>query len=500
MKPSYIKILLTILVASSFASCNKLKEEPDSIIITSQFYKTQADAVAAVAAVYGTLNSDPAGDFPIYGRNLNLLIGNGSDDQVFSPSNTNPDVRALGTTTYVAANDRVRKNWQQHYYGISRANLAIDNIPNIPFDETLRNRLVREAKFLRGLLYFNLVRLHGDLPLILHDPSSVDINSLKVARSPAADVYAQIIADLTDATNLPASYSGADKGRATSGAAHGLLAKVYVTRKDWVNAKAELEKVLTVGTFPAATGNYGYDLFINFSDAFQKATKNGKEHLFSVQYETNGGAKNSQNFVSSGDFSSFNPAVYAGDLPEERLVAIFDSADTRKGVTFFNKLLNPATGATVDFGSVTRFSKFIDFTLNPLTNQSQSGLNFPVLRYADVLLLYAETLNEINGAPTDDAYTAINKVRRRAYGDLLHDLAPALSQSDFRDSVFLERRKEFVQEANRWFDLVRSGTLVQALQIIPAKAPNVSDKNYLYPIPQVEIDLNSLLLPQNPGW
>jgi len=158
------------------------------------------------------------------------------------------------------------------------------------------------------------------------------------------------------------------------------------------------------------------------------------------------------------------------------------------------------SGATVDFGSVTRFAKFIDFTLSPLTNQTQSGLNFPVLRYADVLLLYAETLNEINGAPTEDAYAAINKVRRRAYGDLLHDLAPALSQSDFRDSVFLERRKEFVQEANRWFDLVRSGTLVQALQNIPAKAPNVSDKNYLYPIPQVEIDLNSLLLPQNPGW
>src|SRR6476661_1533198 len=128
---------ITISLSFAWTSCTKLQEDPNAIIVGSQFYKTQSDALAAVSAVYSTLNSDPAGDFPIYGRNLNLLTGNGSDDQVFSPSNTNPDVRALGTTSYVATNDRVRKSWQQHYFGISRANLAIDNIPNIPFDETL---------------------------------------------------------------------------------------------------------------------------------------------------------------------------------------------------------------------------------------------------------------------------------------------------------------------------------------------------------------------------
>ena len=243
---------------------------------------------------------------------------------------------------------------------------------------------------------------------------------------------------------------------------------------------------------------YGYELFANFKDVIQKPTKNGKEHIFSVQFETNLGAKNSTNYVSSLNFGSFNPAVYAGDLPDEHLVAIFDSADTRKSVSFFNQLYNPATNQVVDFGAVTRFAKFIDFTLNPLTNQAQSGINFPVLRYSDILLLYAETLNEINGGPTADAYAAINKVRARAYAGP-KDLQTTLSQSEFRDAVLLERRKEFVQEANRWFDLVRTGTLVEALKQIPAKASNVSEKNYLYPIPQVEIDLNPLLT-QNPGW
>ena len=139
-------------------------------------------------------------------RDLNLLTGNGSDDQIYSPSNTNPDVRALGTTTYVASNDRVKKNWQQHYFGISRANVAIDNIPNIVMDTALQERLIREAKFIRALLYFNVVRFWGDAPLILHDPSSTDVNATKVTRSPKDSVYLQIISDLTDATNLPKSY------------------------------------------------------------------------------------------------------------------------------------------------------------------------------------------------------------------------------------------------------------------------------------------------------
>ena len=477
-----------MLAGSLSVSCNKLKEDPNSLVTTSQFYKTESDARAAVAAAYSTLNSDPAADFPIYGRNLNLLTGNGSDDQVFSPSNTNPDVRALGTATYVATNDRLKKSWQQHYYGISRANVAIDNIPDIPIDTALRSQLVREAKFIRALLYFNLVRFHGDVPLILHDPTTVDVNKLLVPRTSKDSVYQQIIADLRDAANLPKAFTGADKGRATSGAAHGLLAKVYVTRRQWAAALTELQQVIN--------GGYGYDLFDNFQDAFQKATKNGKEHLFSVQFETNLGAKNSTQFVSSGDFNSFNVAVYPGDLPSDSLYKLFDENDTRRSVTFFTTLYNAATGKTVDFGAP-RFAKFIDYSLSPLSNQAQSGINYPVLRYADILLLYAETLNEINGGPTADAYTAINRVRSRAHID---NLATGLNQSQFREAVFLERRKEFIQEGNRWFDLSRRGGtyLYDALKKLPAKT-GAAVKDTLYPIPQSERDLNPLLT-QNPGW
>ena len=485
-----------IIAGSLFASCNKLAEDPASVTVAGQFYKTPADAIAAVSAVYSTLNSDPAADFPIYGRNLNLLTCNGSDELVFSPSNTNPDVRALGTTTYVPANDRIRKIWQQHYYGISRANVAIDNISDISIDTTLRGRLVREARFVRALLYFNLVRLFGDVPLILHDPTTVDVNSLKVGRTSKDSVYQQIIVDLTDAVNLPRTYSGADIGRTTSGAAHALLAKVYITRRDWPNALNELQKVLTAGAFTGATGIYGYNLFANYKDAFQKATKNGVEHIFSVQFETNLGAKNSTQFISSGSFNSFNPAVYPGDVPaDSTLYQLFDGNDTRRGVTFFTTLYNAATGQTINFGAP-RFNKFIDYSLSPLTSQAQSGLNFPVIRYADILLLYAETLNELNSGPNPDAYAAINKVRTRAG---IPNLTAGLNQTAFRDSVFFERRKEFILEGNRWFDLSRRGGsyLYDALKKIPAKT-GAALKDTLYPIPQVEIDLAGLT--QNKGW
>jgi hypothetical protein len=490
------RIIVIPVVAGFLFSCNKLTEDPASVTVTGQFYKTAADAIAAVSAVYSTLNSDPAGDFPIYGRNLNLLTCNGGDELVFSPSNTNPDVRALGTATYVPANDRLRKIWQQHYYGISRANVAIDNISPMSIDTTLRERLAGEARFIRALLYFNLVRLYGDVPLVLHDPTSVDVNSLKTGRTSKDSVYQQIIADLTAAFNLPKSYSGADIGRVTSGAVHALLAKVYVNRRDWPHALIELQKVITAGTFTNATGGYGYNLFASFKDAFQKATKNGVEHVFSVQFESNLGAKNSTQYISSGSFSSFNPAVYPGDIPADSTIyQLFDARDTRRDVTFFTTLVNTATGQTINFGAP-RWNKFIDYSLSPLTSQAQSGLNFPVIRYADVLLLYAEILNELNGGPTTDAYTAINKVRTRAG---IANLTAALPQAAFRDSVFLERRKEFILEGNRWFDLSRRGGsyLYDALKKFPAKT-GAALKDTLYPIPQVEIDLAGLT--QNPGW
>jgi starch-binding outer membrane protein, SusD/RagB family len=143
------------------------------------------------------------------------------------------------------------------------------------------------------------------------------------------------------------------------------------------------------------------------------------------------------------------------------------------------------------------FNKFVDYSLSPLNNQTVSGVNYPVIRYADVLLSYAEVLNELNGGPTADAYTALDLVRARAH---VAALTPGLGVSDFRDSVFLERRKEFVQEGQRWFDLVRQGVSVYlAAQHKIAAHASAAALDTLYPIPITEIQLDPLLT-QNAGW
>jgi len=475
------KILLFLLIVFALASCKKLAEDPKSIIVQNQFYKTPNDAISAVTSVYSSLNTDPGGDFPMYGRQLYFMADCATDDETVGNSATNADVRAMGSITYIADNNRIQANWTQHYRGIDWANVAIDNISTMQFDTVLQNRLIRESKFIRALLYFNLVRLFGDVPLVLHQAANVSATT--VSRTASAEVYQQIIADLKAAESLPATYSGNDIGRATSGAAKTLLAKVYLTQKDWKDAEAKCLEVIN--------GPYGYGLFANFADVFNKSTKNGKEHIFSVQFLSNSGASNSRDRIMTDVFSGFGSKV-PPDLPaDSSLYKSFAPGDTRKAVTYYTSLLNPATGLQFNFKYI-GLRKFID-TTQYLTS-IEDGINFPVLRYADVLLMYAEAVNEDIG-PTTDAYNAINQVRERAK---VPDITPGLSQSDFRNAVYQERRFEFVEEGQRWFDLARTGRVVSAISTVAAKSA-VSTKNNLFPIPQAEINVNPAVT-QNPGW
>jgi hypothetical protein len=529
MKNILIGISAIGITAMLMPACTKLNESPQGSLTPANFYQTQSDAVAAVTAVYSTLTTDINNDFPVYGRNLNLIVDNTSDNQVYSPSNTNPDVRALGTATYVSTNDRVHKIYAQLYWGINRANIAIDKIPTIPAGQFVdpthtANNLVNEAKFIRALLYFDLVRLYGNVPLLLHDQASVAKAGELVDRTPKETVYRQIIADLDSATSLPTAYTGSDIGRVTSGAAHALLAKVYVTRQEWQKAIAELQKVITAGTASLATptsGNYGYDLFQKFSDAFQPGTKNGKEHIFSAQFNGTAGGFTSSNTLSSFTWSN---SAYTADVPADKsVVEIFDVTDQRRAATFYDSLFNQTTGKWVKW-PFQNFLKFVDQSTGFITamqgNQgANSRVNFPVIRYAEVLLLYAEALNELNGGPTADAYAVINIVRGRAYNSYTangnytnhaYDLPAGLSQPAFRDAVFTERRKEFIQESQRWFDLVRRTDLgpgqyyLNAVHSMPGNPKSAATlKDTLFPIPQTEIDLYGGKNPnfrQNPGW
>ncbi|WP_216848923.1 RagB/SusD family nutrient uptake outer membrane protein [Pedobacter sp. L105] len=512
------KIYILLLIAFSAASCAKLDENPRSFIPSDQFYKTQADAVAAVNAVYSLLNAGSTGVQTPYNILLNTGMDFMADDVGPGPGATNPDVRSQAVLGHSSTGLRVLQLWQQHYAAIKKANIAIDTIPHITFDATLNKRLVAEARFLRALYYFNLVRLYGDVPLVLHSLNSINLSDQQIARTPVAAVYTQIEADLAAAVvDLPNSYAAADLGRATAGAANALLAKVYLTERKWALAVTQAEAVIN--------GPYGYDLFSNYADVFLPASENGKEHIFSAQFKSNSGGQGNDeaprsvytgipgvqgNYANQVVFYSVPDATKPGGTDKFfSIYKLYTANDKRKRGSFVTRFLSPSTNlyygklndASIPNDSIPFFNKYYDPSV--ASNESESGANVPIIRFAEILLIHAEAENELNG-PTGKAYTSINRVRTRAG---LTGLS-GLTQADFRDAVYLERRLELVFEYQRWFDLIRekdaAGNGILETSLLKVGKTNVSKgakgKFYLYPIPQQEIDNSNGKLSQNPGW
>ncbi|QMW06558.1 RagB/SusD family nutrient uptake outer membrane protein [Spirosoma foliorum] len=472
------KALIFSIGLLALTSCTDLNENPQALLTAEQFYKTESDAISAVNSVYnGALNN---GGLTMYNRLFHLAFEIMSDDAIAGLRVTNADVRSIAVLAHSTTNDRVDELWKESYTAINRANIAIARIPAISMNETLRTRLINEAKFLRALTYFTLVRLWGDVPLIVQETGSLEKEAIQVSRTPAEQVYQQIISDLTDAEALPNSYSGADAGRATGGAAKAILAKVYLTRQEWSKAATKSLEVIN--------GPYGYDLFENFADVFNVATKNGKEHIFSVQCKSNVNGQGNRLASSATPVGIAGVASAGTDEPQPDVYKLYSATDKRRDVTFFTSLVSPTTGKAVTFDP--RFFKYFDpaQTANP----TESAKNIPVIRFAEILLIYAEALNEA-GSPTTEAYTAINRVRKRAGLAALENL----TQSQFREAVYTERRLELMFEFQRWFDLIRTKRMITALHA--AGKPNAAEKHYLHPVPQREIDLNPKLT-QNPGW
>jgi hypothetical protein len=310
-----------------------------------------------------------------------------------------------------------------------------------------------------------------------------------VEKASETEVYAQIISDLTDAENLPApgAYGAGDIGRATGGAARSLLAKVYLTRKDWAKAAAKSKEVID---------SHWYGLFENFADVFNVAKKNGIEHIFSAQFQGNSGYQG--NSLASRSAPNEVPGIngdYADALHKQGgLYESFADGDARKAVTFVTQMQSPADGKLYTFEP--HFHKYYDPAV--VGNQGESSKNLPIIRYAEILLIYAEALNELHG-PTAEAYQAIDAVRQRSGVARLQDVAPALSADNFRDSVFQERRKEFVYEYQRWFDLVRRGPDYYVRVLKAAGKTLAAPRHIRFPTPQRELNLNPRLK-QDPLW
>jgi len=474
------------LMAFVLPSCHDfIEENPKDRVAISNFYKTEADAISAVNAIYAHLNAQSGDTFGgVYHSNFWIAIGLASDEMSNNQVG-NVDADQLTTFTYGPQNGIVADVWKQHYKAIWLANIAIEKVPSIEMNTTLRDRLVNEAKFLRGLLYFNMVRMYGKIPLVL----TFENAPLYPDAAEVEDIYAQIIKDLTDAQNLPVEQADG-RGRATWGAAKSILAKVYLTRGEYDKCAALCLEVINSGK---------YELWENYADVFRMVNRGGKESIFTVGFGDAGGAII---FWEGGQFhvrllptmlmtAKITTNTLGWQVPTQALADSFEAGDERRPVTVFNQFNETVRDVAynVPFDKY-YFRKYWDVDdVDEFTNTTAKQ-DFPVIRYPDVLLMYAEALNAQNG-PTTEAYKYLNMVRERAG---LDDLS-GLSKDQFLDAVLQERKVELAAEGHRWFDLVRTQKLST---LVPEAKPGVipAAKFNLFPIPQKERDLNTNL-PQN---
>jgi len=477
-KYKYLPLIFCLNFVSN--GCELLKEDPEHVLVTENFYRTQEEAIAVVNAVYQRLSAD------MYNRFVEVLSDLTTDDYKNGIGMPNPFLIDLEYYNFTSENTFVASNWTQHYDGINRANVVLSRVPNIIMDENLKQRILGEAHFLRALFYFNLVRWFGGVPLVTTETQ--DLSNLNVPRASLEEVYALIIEDLKFAeTTLPATYGSSDLGRATKGAAKILLGKVYLTQKDWSNTVQKLEEVIK------NEATYNYDLHANFRDNWIQATENGKEMVFAVQFLQNPGQPNGMMVLSAPRNRVPGLNGNEADIPTVDLYNAYQSGDTRRDATLFTSLTVNANTYTFPHPL---FYKYYDPGAFGVPQQSNN--NVFVLRYSDALLMYAEALNELQG-PTAEAYNAINRVRRRAFQDNSHDLA-GLNKDTFRDAVYKERRLEFVLEGQRWFDLVRTDRLLTVMQNHKENGTiNIKPHQVLFPIPQRDRDLNPSL-EQNSGY
>lgn len=490
-----IYIFYTICIIFGLNGCADLDVSPKSSIDKDSFYKSDEDVESAINGVYAIFTNWPS-DFHGMYNNLTIYLGDLTTEYVKAGANTNSaHIRELSNNAVQPTNQFIENAWEESYIGINRANIVIDKTEqNESLDESVRQRYVNEAKFLRAVFYFNIVRWWGDVPLVLHDGEGEGI-----ARTPLDSVYTQIVKDLEDASNLPEVFSGSTEGRATAGAALATLSKVYLT---WAQTDSEYSKGHKDELYREAIKYANkvislnkYKLVENTFDLFAVDKKNGPEHIFSIQHANLNNVTGHCTFAMG--WSDSEPVLITNNV---RFYEEMDNDDQRKQSSWAKRLYNPNTEEWFTF-KVPLFRKYID-TLNYAKNQyAGRNTNNVYIRYADVLLIKAEAENELNG-PTSEAYEAINQVRRRAYRHFPvtaaseDDLPIGLTQEEFRKRLQRERFNEFILEGERWFDLVRWHILVST---VSKEKSGISKKNYRFPIPASQISLNPNLK-QNWGY
>ncbi|HOS46717.1 MAG TPA: RagB/SusD family nutrient uptake outer membrane protein [Paludibacter sp.] len=473
---SKIYITIIFIMALSMLSCEDfLTTNLRGEYTTESFYNSAENATMSVNAIYNSL----------YGNTLWIFGDVASDDAVKGGNaGDQADINAINDFSAKSDNGVLNTFWQSTYETISRANNAITNIPGIEMDDALKNRLLGEAKFLRAYSYFNLVNIFGKVPLKLEPQNKTA--TIYIELSDENKIYAQIEQDLTDAVAaLPDAYP-AEKGRVTKGAAYALLAKAQLYQKKYAECLTSIQSL---------EGLNQYALLDNYADLFQSGAEDSVEVIFGLRYLNN-------TEVSLGNHLNvwFAPSIEGGyyfNAPTQSYVDAFtertvddkedprlDASIGRNGKPWFNNRTFSASWSEATGYLVRKYNE----DMVPELAKSQSTIPYHAIRYADVLLMKAEAINEAGGAgAVTNAAKEVDKVRLRA------GLAAttAATQVNLREVIRNERRKELGFEFHRFFDLMRWGK--ETAEAALGSDFQWKDPRFYFPIPQSELDTNQAL-------
>lgn len=489
MKNKGLKYILLLSLLSIFSACDDfLEKEPLGLITEDAYFKTPAHAEEAVNAIYNMLRRWEVHVFSYIG--MTDVI---SDDADKGSTPTDASfLLELDNLSFNSTNIAPLSVWEGYYRGVHRANVAIERIPQIEMDAALQNRLIAEAKFLRAYFYFYLVRWFGDVPLIT-SPLSPD--EFKQPRTSKAEVYAQIIKDFEEAAaGLPLKHAAKDLGRATKGSAEGMLAKVYLTLGDFQKTEQYALAVITAGQ---------HALYPNYEKLFQLEGQMSSEAVFEVVTTSDQQGLGGSQYNEVQGVRGVPNLGWGFNRPSDDLIRAYEPGDPRRDATilYVGEVL-PDGSAIVEDNPETineRYNQKAWVPRRPDGRNGAGGGNIRILRYADVLLMAAEALNE-NGK-SQEALVYLNQVRTRARGNRPASILPNITITDkaqLRQRIWQERRVELAMEQHRWFDLLRQG---RAGEVMNALGKNFQNgKHELFPIPQNEVDLSGGLITQNPNY
>lgn len=488
----YYKIVLPILI-SFFFGCTKsyIYLDPESTLTTNAFLSSRSDVNQAVLAIYAELQSRYPKDYQLFELS--------SDNMYLSSQSSIVNGTDIDALSINSSNGLLQDYWSSCYRGIFRANLVLGNIDRPKdYNEGEQNQFKGEALFLRALFYFDLVKVFGGVPDVENALSISDAS--KVSRSSKEDIYALIEKDLKDAQELIPLKSKTQKGRVSKEGALALLSKVYVYNEDWNNAKDILQSFLT-------EYSTSYALVTDYGQLWNISSENNSEIIFSIKYTdgTNGHGLSTAFVPNDGLYGVVNRGAEMA-LPSWGLEKLYNTGDSRKNSTIKDWYV----GASSAIADSVRFSYISKFAVPHTFNAS--GLDLPVLRLSDIVLLYAETLAELGRV--DESLAQLNKIRERAF----HSSVANYTSNDFAsdkeliDLIIKERRLEFAFECERWFDLTRTGRFIEEMKkeeryrnpitgVSQVVTLNPVDYKQVFPIPQNEIDLvGKGILQQNNGY